>query len=69
MTNRKSEQRRQRRLLRRVPRGQAMVEYSVVAHAILIGGSMLLLPMISELFKALTSFYDSVYTVLQSAAV
>jgi Flp pilus assembly pilin Flp len=46
-----------------------MVEYSVVAHAILIGGSMLLLPMISELFKALTSFYDSVYTVLQSAAV
>jgi hypothetical protein len=44
-----------------------MVEYSVIAHALLIGGTMLLLPTVSELLRAMTTFYESVFTVLQTA--
>ncbi len=53
----------------RGPRGQAMVEYSVIAHALLIGGTLLLLPVVTQVLKALTIFYDSIYTVLQSAVL
>lgn len=56
-------------LARRAPRGQAMVEYSVIAHFILIGGGLLLLPVITRVFEGLNTFYDSVYTVLQTAAI
>jgi hypothetical protein len=55
--------------LRRGPRGQAMVEYSIIAHALLIGGTLLLLPVITTLLDALTTFYDSVYAILQTAAL
>ena len=51
------------------PRGQAMVEYSVVAHVLLLGGGLALLPAISLMLEAITKFYDSVYTVIQTAAV
>ena len=54
---------------RRRPRGQAMVEYSLVAHAILISSTLLLLPLVSKLLNAMTIFYNSVYTVLQSAVL
>lgn len=50
-------------------RGQAMVEYSVVTHAILIGGGTMLLPLIVKFYDALSKFYDSVYFVLNSAAI
>jgi Flp pilus assembly pilin Flp len=53
----------------RRPRGQAMVEYSLVSHFMLIGGSLLLLPVINQLLKAITTFYDSIYTVIQTAAI
>jgi hypothetical protein len=53
----------------RAPRGQAMVEYSVVAHFLLLGGGLALLPVISLMLEALTLFYDSVYSVVQTAAV
>ena len=46
-----------------------MVEYSIIAHAILIGGALLLLPMVSKVLEALTSFYNSVYAVLQSSVL
>lgn len=53
----------------RAPRGQAMVEYSVISHFILIGGSLLLLPVVTELFNGISQFYDSVYTIIETAAV
>lgn len=61
-----AEPRTQRRLS---PRGQAMVEYSVVAHFILFSGTLLLLPVITRMFEALTAFYDSVYSIIQTAAL
>jgi hypothetical protein len=56
-------------LKRRAPRGQAMVEYSVVSHFLLIGGSAALLPVISRLFEGINKFYDSVYAVIETAAL
>ncbi len=53
----------------RQPRGQATVEYSIVSHAIIFFGGLGLLPLASNLLGAITTFYDSVYAVLQSAAV
>jgi hypothetical protein len=53
----------------RAPRGQATVEYSVVSHAILLGGAMALLPAVTAVLNAITSFYDSVYAILQTAAM
>ena len=58
---------RMRRL--RGPRGQAMVEYSVVSHAILLGGAMAMLPAVTAVLNAITKFYDSVYVILQTAAL
>lgn len=54
---------------RRAPRGQAMLEYSLVAHMTLIGGALLLLPVLNQLLNAITLFYTSIYTVVQSAAI
>ncbi len=56
-------------LKRRAPRGQAMLEYSLVSHFILIGGTAALLPVITRLFEAISQFYDSVYTVIETAAL
>ncbi|GMU60144.1 MAG: hypothetical protein AMXMBFR34_19070 [Myxococcaceae bacterium] len=58
-----------RKLRRLKPRGQAMVEYSIVAHFILFSGTLLLLPVITKMFEALTAFYDSVYSIIQTAAL
>lgn len=54
---------------RRSPRGQAMVEYTIIAHAMLMGGTILLLPMVSRLLEALSAYYESIYFVLRTAAV
>jgi len=59
-----------RRALRRLkPRGQAMVEYSVVTHALLIGGGVALLPVITRLLSALDTFYQGIYFILESGAI
>jgi hypothetical protein len=58
-----------RAVRRRAPRGQAMVEYTVVGHFLLLGGGLALLPAINLMLKSLTLFYESVYTVIQTAAV
>ncbi len=57
-----------KRLLRslRRPRGQAMVEYSFVAHAILIGGAVGAWPLTSALLNGLNKYYESIYWVLTS---
>jgi hypothetical protein len=54
---------------RRSPRGQATVEYSVVSHALIFFGATGLLPVIVQLLNAISTFYQSVYTVVQTAAI
>jgi len=58
-----------RRVKRSAPRGQAMIEYSVVAHFLLIGGTVMLLPVITRMFEALNAYYDSMYAIIQTAAI
>jgi len=55
-----------RRFLRRRPRGQAMVEYSFISHAILVGGTLFAWPFTSALLQALNTYYESIYWVLTS---
>jgi hypothetical protein len=55
--------------LSRSPRGQAMVEYSLVTHVLFIAGTFSMMPLISWLFEALSRYYESIYFVLKSAAV
>lgn len=63
-------------------RGQSTVEYSIVAHVILIAGGLAALapvphpshhgdmvPVIAWLFEAMDMFYKSIYFVLKSGAV
>lgn len=56
-------------LKRKAPRGQAMVEYSVVSHFLLMGGSAVMMKVIPRLFEGINAFYDSVYTVIETAAL
>ena len=58
-----------RRSDRKPPRGQAMVEYSVVTHFLLIGGTLALLPVMSILYDSLSKFYESIFFVLSTGAV
>lgn len=58
-----------RRAPRRAPRGQAMLEYSLVSHFILLGGSATMLFWSARLFEGINKFYDSVYTVIETAAL
>ena len=44
-----------------------MVEYSTVTFALLIGSTVALLPVLNVFYKALNTFYDSIYFVLSSA--
>jgi hypothetical protein len=50
-------------------RGQAMVEYSVITHALLIGGTILLLPAVTRLYEGLSAYFESIYFVLHTAAL
>ncbi len=68
MSAKKTASRSERRLPR-APRGQAMIEYSLVTHFLLIGGSLALMPVMSILFNSVTKFYESIYLVLMTAAV
>lgn len=54
--------------LKKAPRGQAMVEYSVVSHFLLVGGAGTLMIVVPRLFEGISQFYDSVYTVVETAA-
>ncbi len=55
--------------LSRGPRGQAMLEYSLVTHVLFIAGTFSMMPIISWLFDALSKYYESIYFVLKSAAI
>jgi hypothetical protein len=57
---------------RRLARGQALVEYSIIAHALLLGGSALMVILFhgdDGLLAALDRFYDSAYFVLSTGAL
>ncbi len=56
-----------KRRLQRSPRGQAIVEYSTVTFALLIGTTVALLPGLTIFYKAVNTFYDSIYFILESA--
>jgi hypothetical protein len=55
--------------VKRSPRGQAMVEYSVVTHFLLIGGTLALMPVMSILYNSLSKYYESIFFVLSTGAV
>ena len=50
-------------------RGQAMVEYSLISHALLIGGGLGLMPIIAKLYEGLDLYYKSIFFVLTSGAI
>ena len=56
-------------LLRLRSRGQAMLEYSLVTHLILGGGSLLFMVVFVRLMSSINQFFDSIYFVLQSSMV
>lgn len=56
-------------LKRRSPRGQAMVEYSVVTHFLLLGMTPPLMFVMSTLYDSLSKYYESIFKVLQNGAV
>jgi hypothetical protein len=58
-----------RRRKLKAPRGQAMIEYSIITHFILFFGALGLMPAIVWLFRGLNTYYDSVYLVLQSSSI
>lgn len=50
----------------RRPRGQAMVEYSIINLVLLVGGSYTAWVFADFLFAALDKYYDSIYWVITS---
>ncbi len=58
---------RKEKVSRKSPRGQAMVEYSIVTHALMIGGGATAWAFSTYLLKTVSIFYESVYWVLTSS--
>ncbi|MBM4779889.1 MAG: hypothetical protein GQE15_19460 [Archangiaceae bacterium] len=63
--------RRRSSLKQRLRRGQSMVEYSIVSHALLLlgSGAVMGISQYLRLFDALDTYLKSVYTVLAMGAV
>lgn len=63
--------RRTSSLKQRLRRGQSMVEYSIVSHALLLlgSGAVMGISQYLKLFDALDTYLKSVYTVLAMGAV
>lgn len=63
--------RRPSSLKQRLRRGQSMVEYSIVSHALLLlgSGAVMGISQYLRLFDALDTYLKSVYTVLAMGAV
>lgn len=55
--------------VRRAPRGQAMIEYSLVSHALLLGGAFAMLPLMGVLFQSFSKFYENLFFVLNNGAI
>ena len=69
MNSLESNSKAQQALRRRRSRGQAMVEYSVVSHFLLVGGTLALLPVMGTLFEAFSKFYESLFYVINNGAI
>lgn len=56
-------------LIRLSSRGQAMLEYSLVTHLILGGGTLMFMVVFVRFMNSINQFFDSIYYVLQSSMV
>lgn len=54
---------------RRAPRGQAMVEYSVVSHALLIGTGVTFLFAYRVFIDAVNAYFQGIYAVLSASTI
>jgi hypothetical protein len=54
------------KLAARLRRGQAMIEYTFVAHALLIGGAAMVWPFLVFLMRALSIYFQSIYFIITS---
>jgi hypothetical protein len=70
-TNQIPQARRLAQLRKRLARGQSMVEYSIVSHALLLlgTGAVMGISQYLRLFDSLDTYLKSVYTVLAMGAV
>ncbi|MEW6434031.1 MAG: hypothetical protein AB1730_21225 [Myxococcota bacterium] len=41
----------------------------MITHFLLIGGTVLLLPVITKLYEGLSAYFESIYFVLHTAAI
>ncbi len=53
-------------LRRRIRRGQAMLEYTMVSHAILLGGTIVVWPFLSYLLRGISIYFKSIFFVLNA---
>jgi hypothetical protein len=54
------------KLAKRYRRGQAMIEYTLVAHAILIGGAVMAWPFLVYMMRALSIYFQSIFFIITS---
>jgi ABC-type sulfate transport system permease subunit len=63
MLSKKSKRKKWRQSLQR---GQAMVEYSLVGHALLLGGAAIIWPYFTVFMNALNRYYQNIFQLLTS---
>ena len=56
-----------RQIALRLRRGQAMIEYTLITHVLMLGGTFTLWVFSSYLFNAISKFYESIYWILMSS--
>ncbi|MBK7861628.1 MAG: hypothetical protein IPJ65_24030 [Archangiaceae bacterium] len=49
-----------------IARGQGMLEYTMITHALLIGGAAFCWPFLVYLMRALSIYFKSIYFVISS---
>jgi len=66
MLAKKAKKAKKRQQRRRLQRGQAMVEYSFAAHAMLVLGAATAWPFFTVFMNALNIYYENLFGVLTS---
>jgi hypothetical protein len=56
-----------KRFLKKSRRGQAMVEYTMVSHVLLIGGAAATWPFMSFMMKGMNLYYQSIFWMLSTS--
>ncbi|MBL9037355.1 MAG: hypothetical protein JNG84_02465 [Archangium sp.] len=54
---------------RRAPRGQAVTEYALISHVILLGGTISMIPVFMVIFENVSNYYRGFYFVLSTGAL